>query len=144
MSKGGGSTRRSTPTGTKTAGEYGMKVLGKRYSEKTISGISTGFSYKPNQEKLREHATEYLNTGKFNAYGSKAAPMLVDKIARDLRVRGAHVYADGKYLATYDGYKVLLSKKKDGSWQAKTSSSSENSNKNGSMREALWNTRNKI
>lgn len=144
MSKGGGSTRRSTPTGTKTAGEYGMKVLGKRYSEKTISGISTGFSYKPNQEKLREHASEYLSTGKFNAYGSKAAPMLADKIARDLRVRGAHVYADGKYLETYDGLKVLLSKNKDGSWKAKVSSSSYNTHSNSSMKEALWNTRNKI
>ena len=139
MSKGAGGTRSQQSTGIKTGGKYGMKMLGKIHSEMSISGRTSGYSYQPSQEQIKEHAYEYLSTGKFDAYGSKAAPLIAKEIARDLKLRGAHVNENGKYLETYDGLKVLLSKNKNGSWKAKVSSSSYNTHSNSSMKEALWN-----
>ncbi|MBQ3690902.1 MAG: hypothetical protein II937_13725 [Bacteroidales bacterium] len=79
------------------------------------------YSYNPTVEKLQSHVQEYLDTGKFNMYGSRFASEIAKKIADDLNERGAGVYYDKNYV-TVDTLRVAISKsKKDGKWHAKVS-----------------------
>lgn len=111
---------------TPTAGNYGFKKLGKKTSVQGLSGWTADYSYKPTVTQLRDHVQEYLDTGKFNLYGTKGASEIAKKIENDLQARGAEAYADGKYIRTVDNLKVLLSKSsKDGSWSAKISNAGE-------------------
>ena len=133
MAKGSGTTRSSSssnPKGIqspKIAGDYGFKVLGKKESVMSLSGWSAEYSYQPNQSQLAKHVQEYLDTGKFDMYGSKGKSVIAKKIAQDLRIRGAHVNANGNYVETYSGLKITLTKKKDGTWKASESNASDNS-----------------
>lgn len=107
--------------GTQTAGSYGFKKLGTKKAVSGLSGLTTEYSYKPTAEKLQTHVQEYLDTGKFDMYGSRGASEIAKKIANDLNERGAGVSYDKNYV-TVDTLRVSVSKsKKDDKWHAKVS-----------------------
>lgn len=103
----------------------------------SISGWTSEYSNKPDQQTLTKYVQEYFDTGRFNMYGSKAKSQIASIIARDLKVRGAHANAEGNYIETYDGLKVNISKKSDGTWKATASNASNNRDDYSSMKSTL-------
>lgn len=137
MSKGSGTTRSSRTSIAHAAGDYGFTRLGKTSATALMGGLTTTFSYKPNQTQLAAHVQEYLDTGKFDRYEKGGADIIAKKIAADLNLRGAAAFNEGKYVRTIDGLKVLLSKTKDGKWKANISNASENRDDYSSMKGVL-------
>lgn len=125
MAKGSGGTRgaKSSRSKAATAGEFGFKKLGDIIVTNHMSGIGFSDNAGLTQESLAREAQRYLDTGKWDRYGSKAGSDIARAISRDLFERGAVVTADKNYLKLSDGSTVAITQSKvDFKWHAKVSS----------------------
>ena len=124
MAKGSGGTRgaKTSRSRSSTAGDFGFKKLGDIIVKNTMSGIGFSDNAGLTQETLAKEAQRYLDTGKWNRYGSKAGSDIARAISRDLFERGAIVTPDKNYLKLSDGSTVAITQSKvDFKWRAKVS-----------------------
>lgn len=139
MAKGSGGTRgaKTSRSSSSTAGDFGFKKLGDVIPVRTISGLGFSDNAGLTQASLAKEAQRYLDTGKWDRYGSKAGVDIAKAISTDLFKRGAVVSAERNYLVLNDGFTVSITQSKvDFKWYAKVSNASVQ-RKRGGMRGAL-------
>ncbi len=120
MGKGSGGTR--VTRNNDFVSKYGFKnVASKVSSERTLSGWSLA---KGKVKASPNNVQEYLDTGKFDAYGtnSRAKEAISKEIAKDMKGRGYDVdyYPDLKRIASTDGVNQIIISKSNGKWVAKS------------------------
>lgn len=141
MAKGSGGTRgaKTSRSSGGTAGEFGFKKLGEITSRKSPfgAGYIEESTAKMTVGGLVSETQKYLDTGRWNGWGSKAGEDIAKTVQRDLYQRGVLVnrYKDILELPLEGKIKISLSKK-DGRWYAKETMA-RNEPRQGGMKGAL-------